>query len=109
GQAEPNLRREDVIIAVDDEPVGTVAELEALSARLLRDAPDGKRVVLASIRRDGAILKSVVELREVPENLITPQARKAWLGASSQPLTAKLAARLGIKAEGGARLTRIFP
>ncbi len=35
--------------------------------------------------------------------------RKAWLGAASQPLTPKLAARLGIKSEGGARLTRDLP
>jgi serine protease Do len=55
------------------------------------------------------LVSSVVELREIPEFNLTPQARKAWLGASSQPLTAKLSARLGIKADGGARLTRIYP
>jgi serine protease Do len=86
-----------------------VPELEQLTARLLKDATDGKRVVLASVRRSGAILSSVVELREFPEYNLTPQARKAWLGASSQPLTAKLAARLNIKADGGARLTRVYP
>jgi serine protease Do len=109
GQAEPNLRREDVVIAVDGQPINTVAELRELSARLLKDARDNKRIVLASVRRSGAVLNSVVELRDVPEFNLTPQARKAWLGASSQPLTAKLAARLGIKADGGARLTRIYP
>jgi serine protease Do len=76
---------------------------------LLKDAKDGKRVVLASVRRNGAVLSSVVELRDVPEYNFTPQALKAWLGASSQPLTAKLSTRLGIKADGGARLTRIYP
>ena len=109
GQAEPNLRRQDVVIAVDGQSVGSVAELQALSTRLLEGATDGKRVVLASVRRDGAVLNSVVELRELPEHNLTPQARKAWLGASSQPLTAKLSARLEIKAAGGARLTRIYP
>ena len=109
GQAEPNLRREDVVIAVDGQPVGNVTELKEVTTRLLKDATDGKRIVLASVRRGGAVLNSVVELREIPENNVTPQARKAWLGASSQPLTAKLSARLGIKAEGGARLTRIYP
>jgi S1-C subfamily serine protease len=109
GQAEPNLRREDVVIAVDGQAVGSVTELKELTARLLKGATDGKRTVLASVRRAGAILSSVVELREFPENNITLQARKAWLGASSQPLTAKLSARLGIKADGGARLTRIYP
>jgi serine protease Do len=109
GQAEPNLRREDVVIAVDGQPVGSVAELRDLTARLLKGATDGKRTVLASVRRAGAVLNSVVDLRDVPEYNLTPQARKAWLGAASQPLTAKLSTRLGIKADGGARLTRIYP
>jgi len=65
--------------------------------------------VLASVRRDGAVLNAVVDLRKEDERNVTQQARKAWLGVSSQPLTAKLSARLGIKAEGGARLTRIYP
>jgi S1-C subfamily serine protease len=109
GQAEPNLRREDVVIAVDGQPINNVAELRELTTRLLKDAPDGKRAVLASVRRAGAVLSSVVELRELPEITITPQARKAWLGVSSQPLTAKLSSRLGVKANGGARITRVYP
>ena len=108
GQAEPNLQRQDVLISVDGQAVNSVAELRDLTSRLLKDAPDGKRAVLASVRRAGAVLNSVVELRELPENNVTPQARKAWLGVSSQPLTAKLSARLGVKANGGARLTRIY-
>jgi S1-C subfamily serine protease len=109
GQAEPNLRREDVIIAVDGQNVGDVAQLREITTRLLTGATDGKRAVLASVRRGGAVVNAVVELREIPEYNVTPIARKAWLGAASQPLTAKLSTRLGIKADGGARLTRIYP
>jgi serine protease Do len=108
GQAEPELRRQDVLIAVDGQSVANVAELRALTQKLVGAAPDGKRTVLASVRRDGAVISSVVELRIVPDRNMTPQVRKAWLGAASQPLTPKLAARLGIKSEGGARLTRIY-
>ena len=109
GQAEPMLRREDVLIAVDGQSVGNVAELRALTEKLMKDAPKGVRTVLATVRRDGAVLNSVLDLRTDDERNMTPQARKAWLGASSQPLTPKLSARLGIKADGGARLTRIYP
>ncbi len=109
GQGEPVLRRQDVLIAVDGKPVANVAELRAVTESLLREATNGKRAVLASVRRDGAVLNSVVELRETDDHNVTPQARKAWLGAASQPLTPKLASRLGIKADGGARLTRIYP
>jgi serine protease Do len=55
------------------------------------------------------VLSSVVELREMTERNFPPLARKAWLGIASQPLTPKLSARLGIKAEGGARITRVYP
>jgi serine protease Do len=92
GQAEPNLRREDVVVAIDGQPVANVEQLGEMTTRLLKDATDGKRIVLASVRRAGALLSSVVELRELPEENLTPQARKAWLGVSSQPLTAKLSA-----------------
>lgn len=108
GQAEPNLRREDVLMSVDDKPVRNVAELRELTAKLMADAPGGKRTVLANVRRAGAVVSSVVELRAVPEDNRTPQARKAWLGAATQPLTPKLSARLGIKADGGARVTRVY-
>jgi serine protease Do len=109
GQAEPVLRRGDVLIAVEGRPVAGVAELRRLTDELLRDAPKGVRTVLVEVRRDGARLSSVVELRTASERNFPPQARKAWLGVSSQPLTPKLSARLGIKADGGARLTRIYP
>ncbi len=108
GQAEPVLRREDVLIAVDGKPVNNVAELRTMTDALLKDAPKGVRTVLATVRRDGAVLNAVLDLRTVDERNLTPQARKAWLGVASQPLTPKLSARLGVQAQGGARLTRIY-
>lgn len=109
GQAEPVLRRGDVLVSVDGRTVADVAALRALTVELMRDAPKGVRTVLANVRRDGAILSAVVELREMTERNFPPLARKAWLGIASQPLTPKLSARLGIKAEGGARITRVYP
>lgn len=109
GQAEPVLRPKDVVLAVDGRAVRDVAELRALTDSLLAGAPNQRRTVLASVRRDGAVLSSVLELRETSDHHVTQQARKAWLGAASQPLTPKLGARLGIEAPGGARLTRIYP
>lgn len=109
GQAEPVLHRSDVLLSVDGRPVGNVAQLQALTEALLAEAPNRRRTVLASVRRAGAVLHSVVELREASDHNVTQQARKAWLGAASQPLTPKLGARLRITAESGARLTRVYP
>jgi serine protease Do len=108
GQAEPMLRRGDVIVAVDGTPVRDVAGLRAVTTAKIGNAPAKPHPVLASFRRDGALLQAVVELRELRDHNVTQQARKAWLGAESQPLTQKLRARLGIAASGGARLTRIY-
>jgi len=104
GQAEPELQRQDVIIAVDGKPVATVAELQALTAKLLPPGSNGTHTVLVDIRRNGAVLSAIAELRRTNPRSVTPQARKAWLGVASQPLTAKLANRLKLKVESGARL-----
>lgn len=109
GQAEPNLRRGDVLITVEGQNVSNVKELETLTDSLTQGLPkDGVRPVLASVRRDGAIVSSVVELRMTNPRNPPIQARKAWLGVASQPLTPKLATRLAITGEGGARITQIY-
>jgi serine protease Do len=108
GQGEPGLRAGDILVGVDGAPVADVAALRSLTTKLLTHAPRGVRTVLASVRRGGAVVSSVVELRTANDDSVTLAVRKAWLGAGSQPLTPKLGARLKIDAEGGARLTRIF-
>jgi S1-C subfamily serine protease len=109
GQAEPMLRRGDVLMAVDGQNVANVKALKALTETLTADLPkDGIRPVLASVRREGAMISSVVELRLTNPRNPPSQARKAWLGVASQPLTPKLATRLAIKADGGARITQVY-
>jgi serine protease Do len=108
GEAEPRLADGDILVSVNGQPVDTVAQLQALTATLTRGAR-GRRTVLAGVRRGGALVDSVVALHAEAEREITPQARKAWLGVASQPLTVRLGARLAIKAEGGVRLTQVFP
>jgi serine protease Do len=110
GQAEPELRQGDVVIAVEGAPVSRVAELTALTKSYF---PNGDttatRPVVASFRRDGAVLSSVVELRNTNPHPVPPTVHKAWLGVTSQPLTPKLNKRLGINSEnGGARVTRVY-
>jgi serine protease Do len=111
GQAEPELHRDDVVIAVDGKPVANVAQLRAVTAGFF---PDSETALIhpsvVSFRRDGAVLQSVVELRNTNPHHIAPSVLKSWLGVDSQPLTPKLNKRLGINSEdGGARITRIFP
>ncbi len=108
GEAEPRLVDGDILVSVNGKAVDTVAQLQALTEALTRGSR-GRRTVLAGVRRAGALVDSVVPLHAETERAITPQARKAWLGVASQPLTVRLGARLAIKAEGGVRLTQIYP
>lgn len=108
GQAEPNLRRGDVLVAVEGKAIASVQELKALTDKLTEGLTTGVKPVVASVRRDGAVISSVVELRTSNPRNPPQQALKAWLGVASQPLTPKLATRLGIKADGGARVTRVY-
>lgn len=109
GQAEPILRRSDVLISVDNQPVGDVKALKALTEKLTEGLTTGVKPVVVNVRRDGAIISSVVELRNRNDRKPPQQALKAWLGVASQPLTPKLAARLKVGADGGARITRVHP
>ena len=106
GQAEPELNRGDVIVAVDGTPVASAAELRTTTEQLLARSENG-RSVLVALRRGGNLIDTVVDLRLSNERRTTPQARRAWVGVAVQPLTQKLATRLGVKAESGVRLTRI--
>jgi serine protease Do len=110
GQAEPTLRRGDVLIAVEGQGIANGKELKALTEKLTSDLPENDmRPVIASVRRDGAVISSVVELRKSNPRNPPTQARKAWLGIASQPLTLKLATRLAIKGDGGVRVTQVYP
>lgn len=110
GQAEPELRRGDVVIAVDGKPVTSVAALREITAKFFPDSETAlTHQAIASIRRDGAILDAAIDLRNTNPHHIAPSALKAWLGVVSQPLTPKLNKRLGINSEdGGARITRVY-
>jgi serine protease Do len=110
GQAEPELRRGDVVIAVDGEQVGNVAELKKLTAKFF---PDSETAVthqsIVRFRRNGSVLEAAIDLQNTNPHRIAPTALKAWLGVDSQPLTPKLNKRLGINSDdGGARVTRVF-
>jgi len=109
GQSEPGLNRQDILIAVDGDPIANVAALKAVTERLIPDDEStGTRTVLATVRRNGSVLNSVVDLWVSRPKSKTPQALKAWMGIASQPLTLKLGNQLNISSNGGVRITRVY-
>ncbi|HLP02801.1 MAG TPA: PDZ domain-containing protein, partial [Opitutaceae bacterium] len=93
-------------IAIDNRPVASLAELRTATTELLADPAKG-RDVLVALRRDGGLINAVVDLRIGDSQRPTPQARRAWIGVNVQPLTTKLANRLGVKADSGVRVTQV--
>ncbi len=110
GQAEPELRRGDVVIAVWGKPVTNVAGLRRLTGGFFPDSETAlTHQTLVSFRRSGSVMESAIDLRNTNPHRIAPSVLKAWLGVDSQPLTPKLNKRLGINSgDGGARITRIY-
>jgi serine protease Do len=110
GQAEPELRRGDVLISVDGRPITDVASLRTFTAGIFPDSETAlTHPAVANFRRHGAVLETAIDLRNTNPHRIAPSVLKAWLGVESQPLTPKLNKRLGINSEdGGARITRVF-
>ena len=106
GQAEPELTRGDVIVSLDSTPITNLADLRTATAAILAKAGNG-RSVLVSVRRDGTLVDAIVDLRITDERHITPVSRRAWVGVAVQPLTRKLATRLGVESGSGVRVTRV--
>ncbi len=91
GQAEPELRRGDVVVALDGKAIDNVAALRDVTRGFFPDPDtDTTHPAIVSVRRDGAVVSSVIELRNTNPHRIAPSALKAWLGvAFPQPLTPK--------------------
>jgi serine protease Do len=110
GPAVGVLESEDVIVAIDGEPVGYVAELQAKIA----ERRPGDRVDL-TIYRDRRRIEVSVQLTEAPINAPravaeAPAVRsEERLGIQLQPLDPATAQQLGYSAPGGVVLSNVAP
>jgi serine protease Do len=102
GPAEGALQPEDVIVAVNDEPVGYTAELQA---RIAQYRP-GDRVTL-DVFRDGERREVTLRLDEAPireqpeRTAAAPAMAEERLGFNVEPLRADKAQELGYEEVGG--------
>ncbi len=104
------LEAEDVIVAIDGEPIGYVAELQAKVA----ERRPGDQVTV-TIYRDRRRMDVTVRLVEAPINGPRAVAEAPSVGAEDrlginlQPLDAQLAQQLGYSAPGGVVLREVEP
>ncbi len=110
GPSRGLLEMEDVIVAIDGEPVGYVAELQA---KIAEHRPGDQ--VEVTIYRDGRPSDISVELGEAPLNNAAPivSERTALsderLGINVEPLDTELAEEIGYEEPGGVVLREVAP
>ena len=109
GQAEPEVRSGDIITAVDGTPVNSLAELKALTKKLVADKEE-RIPVLVTFDRDTTRLLTVARIGKDPKPDTPKSPKRAWLPIRVQPITEDLAKALKLD-EGtkGMRVTYIFP
>ncbi len=106
-QAKPPLRRGDIVVEVEGQPIRSVAELDAKTTALLQKSRRTKALV--GFERAGERYLTVVEIGDALSAEDPPRdARKAWVPVNVQVLTPPLAERLGLKGRTGVRVTRVL-
>ena len=104
-QAKPPLAPDDVIVAMDDNPVRSAEDLRKRTAAAL---VNGSASVLVSVDRRSEHRLSVVDLRTPHTDDPPLEARKAWLAVGFQVLTPALAQHLHVPGRTGVRVTRVI-
>ena len=106
--AKPALRPDDVIVAVDKQPVGAFEALERTIDGLTKMKKEERVPALVAFERSGERLLTVIELGRPGLEDPGLEARKAWVPISVQVLTRELSEQLGLSGKTGVRVTRVF-
>jgi serine protease Do len=107
-QAQPPVRPGDVIVAIGGKPVTDVDSFVKLTAEITEGKSAPVPTLVTFERRDERYL-TLVEVGIKQPQEPTPEARKAWFAVSSQVLSKKLAAALGMKGKKGVRISQVYP
>jgi serine protease Do len=105
--AKPSIADDDVIVALDGQPVKNVEALAASIDHLARSEGASSKV-LVTFERNTERLLTVVEIGRAGLQDPGLEARKAWVPVSVQVLTRDLADKLGVADRTGVRVTRVL-
>ena len=104
--AKPPLNEQDIIIAIDGQPVRSVADLEARTKSALGTAE--RADLLVEFERGLERRVTVVQAGELRQDSGGLEAARAWVPVAVQVLTAPLAERLKLAGRTGVRVTRVI-
>jgi serine protease Do len=107
-EAKPAIRGDDVITAVNGEPVTNVADLLKITDEINEGQDEPVPVNVSFERKTEEYLTVVkVGIKELQQSAL--EVRKAWLPVATQVLTRDMAEALGIQDRTGVRVTQVYP
>ena len=109
--SKPALASGDLILAVNQQEVKTLADLKKITAERLKEKTDeaGGVDTIVEFERRGQLLATIVELGKEENTSHSAAAEHAWVGVQTQVITKDLAELLGIAGKKGVRITQIIP
>lgn len=108
GSARPSINQQDVLVAVNGDPVNSVQELNALTDKLLEGHTEPVPVMVTFDRKtDQYITVAEVGLTELQDPGL--EVKRAWLPVETQVVTSDIAEILGDENLTGFRITRVYP
>jgi serine protease Do len=106
-KAVPGLQPGDIVVALDGRPVKTQDDFARLSTELV-GGKESVPIVVEFERNNDRFLTLVEAGIRKPQDP-PAEARKAWIGVSTQVLTKKLARALKLEGKKGVRVTQVYP
>lgn len=106
--AEPPLAADDVIRAIDGEPIHNLAGLIERYDRIM-EMESLPEYLLVEFDRRG--MNNLTLLKPKPDKDVDPprEVSKGWIGVAVQPVVVKLARQMGLPEAIGFRVTRVYP
>jgi serine protease Do len=105
--AKPAIVAGDVIVEVNGKSIHDLGQLRDLTKELTQDGQNSSDV-LVGFERGVRKYLTVVKIGKEPVEDKPMQARKAWIGVSTQVLTKDLAKALKLEGHSGVRITQVL-
>lgn len=107
GDAKPAVQAKDILVSVGDVPVRNVAELQAVTETITKDATEPVSTLTTFERKAAEFLTVVkVGVKELQDPGL--EVKKAWLPVKTQVITRDIAELLGDPELTGFRITHVF-
>jgi serine protease Do len=106
--AVPALNRDDVITAINAQPVNSISDLLSIYDKLDDDDSD-KTEVMFEFSRRGRNQLTLLDMQKKAASNPPREVAKSWIGVAVQPVLPDLAKHLGTPDGVGFRITRVYP